>query len=334
MSKLSPFTRREMLKAGGASAFFAGVGSAPLLSQSAAALAKSEKKGVQVPGYYRFSIGSFEVTIVSDGNLLLPTKLLANNVPGAELTALLKAYVLDPTEDFSHLNLCLINTGEQVILIDTGAGIDFQPTGGKLLQNLEAAGYTPEDIDHIIITHGHPDHVWGIMDKFEELPRFPRAEYHISAAEWEFWTGEETASQLPEAVRFFASGTRKNFVPISSRTNRIAPDAEIISGVRAFPSPGHTPGHISVTVESDGEKLLVTGDAVTHAHISFERPDWHPANDMQPKLAAKSRRQILELAANETMLIAGYHLPFPGLGRAVRKGRSYRWIPALWEWEV
>lgn len=334
MMSLSPFSRRDMLRAGGAGALMAAMG-LPLVSlHSGKALAKADFAGTQAPGYFRFRLGGFEISIISDGNLYLPTNLLAKNVPEAELKAFLKAHYLPTEQHMSHLNLCLLNTGKEVILVDAGSGLNFQDWAGKAIQNLEAAGYKAGDVDKIVITHGHPDHIWGIIDSFEETPRFPNAEYFINAKEWDYWTDEGLADKLPESFRMFASGARRNLIPVSGRTKRIKPEEVIAPGVNVIDTRGHTVGHLSVVAESEGQKLLVTGDAISHAYIAFQHPEWQPAIDMDGDMAVVTRKKLLDMAAAEGFTVVCYHAPFPGVGRVARAGAAYRWIPAVWEWDL
>lgn len=326
----SSFSRRSLLRAGAAVPFIS-------LAGSAAAQAPEPQQNPlarQAPGFYRFRIGDYLVTMVSDGQLSLPTPTLAANVPEATLRSYLKTIRHGGDMQRSHLNLTLIDTGEKVILVDAGAGPNFQEGAGRIEASLYAAGYSPEDITLIVITHGHPDHVWGILDDDGETPRFPRAEYAINAAEWRFWTDENLVDRLPESRRPIALGARKSLTAVSARTTRANPDAEVAPGVRLFPVPGHTPGHSGVMVESAGERLLIVADALTHPYISFEQPDWHFAFDMDGEQAAETRKAILEMAASEDMRIALYHAPFPGVGRTARMNAAYRFIPENWDWHI
>ena len=327
---LSPFSRRDMLKAGGAGALMAA--GATILP--AGAIAKSDRTHKQAPGYFRFSHGEFEITVLSDGNLVLPVNFMAGNVPEATLKAFLGSNYLDTQSHLSHVNLSLINTGKEMILVDTGCGPNFQESAGKLVDNLAAAGIKPEQIDKIILTHGHPDHVFGIIDEFEDSPLFPNAEYYMNADEWAFWTADDAASKLADGFASFAAGAKRNLLPISGRTKRIKPGDEIAPGVRAIASYGHTLGHISVMVQSQKEQLLITGDAINHAQISFEHPDWEPKVDMDGAKAVISRKKLLDMAATDRITVVGYHLPFPGVGHVARNGSGYRWVPALWRWEL
>ncbi|RIA56096.1 MBL fold metallo-hydrolase [Dichotomicrobium thermohalophilum] len=326
----SSFSRRSLLRVAAA---------APLVSvaSSAAAQAPELQKGPQArqaPGFYRFRLGDYLVTIVSDGQLSLPTPTLAANVPEATLRSYLKTIRQGADMQRGHLNLTLIDTGEQIILVDAGAGPDFQESAGRIEASLKAAGYSPEDITLVVITHGHPDHVWGILDDAGEAPRFPHAEYAINSEEWRFWTDEKLAERLPEARKPMARGARKNLTAVSARTTRANPDAEVAPGVRLFSAPGHTPGHSGVMVESASERLLVVGDALTHPYISFEQPGWHFGFDMDGEKAAETRKRILEMAASEDMRIALYHAPFPGVGRVAPLNTAYRFIPENWDWNV
>ncbi len=324
------FSRRFFLRAGAAAPFISL--SAPAGAQAPELQADARRQ--QAPGFYRFRLGEYIVTTVSDGQFSVPAARLAANVPEATLRSYLKSIRQGAETQRAHLNLTLIDTGEQVILIDAGAGGNFQDGAGRIERNLKAAGYSAKDISLIVITHGHPDHVWGILDDAGETPRFPHAEYAINAAEWRFWTDETLAERLPESSKPMARGARENLTAVSARTIRANPDAEVAPGVRLFPAPGHTPGHSGVMVESAGETLLVVADALTHPYISFEQPDWHFGFDMDGEEAAGTRKQILEMAASEDMRIALYHAPFPGVGRAARVNTAFRFIPENWDWNV
>lgn len=318
-----------MLKAGGA----AGIMAAGGLLLPEPLLAAAKMKGSQVPGYYRFRLGDFEITVLSDGSYALPTTLLGTNVPREEVTAFLKANFLSPVERISHVNIPLINTGEKLILIDVGGGPNWMPTAGKLTENLKASGYKPEDVDTVVLTHGHPDHIWGLIDEFEEGPRFPKANYVIAATEWDFWTTDKAAKSLPDMFQGFAIGAKKHLPPVADITKRIKPGEEVVPGIVTVDTPGHTAGHMSVVVTSKGNSLLVTADTITHQYISFAHPGWWPRTDLDNKMAEASRRKMLEMGASDRMPVLSYHLSFPGVGHIARDGSAYRWVPATWQWE-
>lgn len=349
----SPFTRRAFLRAGGAASVLAG--SALVVGQAGAEKPTGKTtdklpaakagtgptqpgrvpaKHAQAPGFFRFRLGRFEVTVVSDGNLQLPARAIAAKTPEAELRAFLKSRFLSTDTSYAHLNLCLINTGDNLVLVDAGSGDNFQPSAGKLVENLTFAGYKPEQINHVVLTHAHPDHLWGVTDDFEEAPRFPNATHYISKAEWSYWSDKQNEVKIPESQRAFAIAARRHFGDISGRLKRVAPEAEIVPGVRFLATPGHTPGHCSVVVESEKQKLIVTGDALTHVYASLEHPDWQPAFDIDPDLAVKTRLKLLDMAAGSEALVLGYHFAFPGLGQVSRRGRVYQWTPSLWQWQV
>lgn len=324
-------SRRALLRAGTAAPLVSFAGGAAAQTAGDAASGKSK---AQAPGYFRLGLGDYLVTMVSDGQLSLTAPMLAANVPEAKLRSYLKSIRQGADMQRGHLNLTLIDTGEQVILVDAGAGPEFQDSAGTIEASLGAAGYGVGDIDLVVITHGHPDHVWGILDDAGESPRFRHAEYAINAAEWQFWTDEKLADRLPEGQKAMAHGARKTLSAVSARAKRVKPDAEVAPGVHLFPAPGHTPGHSGVMVESGGERLLVAGDALTHPYISFEQTDWHFGYDMDGEQAVATRKRILEMAASEDMRLALYHAPFPGVGRAARLGTAFRFIPENWDWNV
>lgn len=330
MSSKSDVSRRTLLKAGSAAGLFAATSTLGISSASAVAA----KKGTQVPGFYRFMLGEFEVTVLSDGAYTLPTAMIGTNVPREKVVAYLKSNFLNPDERLSHTNIPLINTGKDLVLVDVGGGPNWQETAGKLSENIEAAGYTLEDITKVIVTHGHPDHIWGMYDEFEEAPRFPNAEYFIAQKEWDFWTTGKAMSALPEAFKGFAVGAKRHLPPIAEKTKRIKPGAEVVPGVTTIDTSGHTIGHMSVGVSSKGESLIITSDTITHPFISFEHPGWWPLTDYDQKQAEQSRRKILEMGATDKSLILGYHLSFPGLGRVARAGNHYRFVPETWQWSL
>lgn len=312
--------------------FLTATAATPLLATTGAVAAPSAPTSAQNAGWTRFSLGEFEITILSDGHLLVPTTTLGANAPREEVVEFLTDRFLDPEINYGHTNHVVIDAGDARVLVDAGSGDKFQPTVGRLTENLEAAGIELSSITHVALTHAHPDHVWGIMDDFGDEPRFPEAAYAINAAEFDWWTAEGRESQVPEAIQAFVVGARNALTPVAERTTMLQTDAEIVPGVRMISTPGHTIGHMSVLVESAGEALLVLGDAMAHVYASFERPDWHFAFDMDPAQTVGTRRRLLDMAATDRIAVTAYHFAFPGVGHVAPRGDAYQFIPALWKW--
>ena len=317
------FLTRSMMTTAGAF-MVAGSGMGPVL-------ARTGLSG-QAPGYYRFNIGDFKCACLSDGTLTFPARFIARDLPQDKLESFLKQHYLPSGQNIRQLNLTLVDTGEKLVLFDVGSGPNFQDNAGKLPDVLETMGIAPEDIDAVVITHGHPDHVWGLIDEFEEAPRYANAHYYINAVEYDFWNGDDILTRLPQRLQSFALGAQRNLKPLAERMTFIKPGDEFMTGFQALDTAGHTPGHISYLVTSKDETLLVTGDALTHFVVSLEHPDWQPVTDFDGDLAVKSRKKLIDQAASERLRVIGYHLPFPGVGHISRKDGAYRWIPDAWNW--
>ena len=284
---------------------------------------------------YRFKVGDFQCVAVSDGTHTYapptfppPAIFLFTNAPREQLRQTLGEHNLDPeqwTEWVSPYICLVVNTGEHQVLVDTGAG-SLAPTTGKLVQNLKAVGITPEDIDTVVITHGHPDHIGGNTDT-EGKPAFPNARYVMWQDEWDFWTSEQAETKLDEHVRdVLLSYARKNLPPIQGRLHLVNRETEILPGIKAIAAAGHTPGHMALAVSSEGEQLLCVSDVVLHP-IHLEQPEWHAAVDFDPKQVQATRRRILKRAVVEKALVLGFHFPFPGLGHVSQSGDTWRWQP-------
>jgi glyoxylase-like metal-dependent hydrolase (beta-lactamase superfamily II) len=286
--------------------------------------AAAEDAEAPAPAFHRHSLGAHEVIVLSDGHLVVPTAVLAKNVSGPELNAYLAVRGLGPERVHFHTNVALLRWGEELVLIDAGSGGTWEPTAGRLVDSLAAAGIAPEAIGTVVITHAHPDHLWGLIDELDDSLRFPRAHYLVSAGEWAFWTGSE-AARLQGRVEGIAAGAKRVFKAIAERTRPIRPGSEILPGILALDTAGHTPGHLSLMLRGGANTLLLTGDAVQNNHVSLAHPDWQPGADMDGAKAAKSRRQVLELAATDQLQVLCYHMPFPGLGRVERKGSAFAW---------
>ena len=211
------------------------------------------------------------------------------------------------------------------MLVDTGAG-GFAPSTGRLLQNLGAEGVACEDIDTVILTHGHPDHTGGNVDADGTLT-FRNARYVMSKDEWEFWTSGEAEEKLDEHVRQVLLGfAQKNLPPIRLQLDLVDQEIEIVPGIRAVSAPGHTPGHMALAISSGGEQLLCISDVVLHP-VHLEQPEWYAAVDFAPEQVVSTRRRLLNKAAVENALVLAFHFPFPGLGHVVQKGDGWQWQP-------
>jgi glyoxylase-like metal-dependent hydrolase (beta-lactamase superfamily II) len=283
----------------------------------------------------RFKVGTFECTIVLDGEHLYehPAQLLFVNAPQGELGETLSKHGIDPatwTEWLSPYPGLVIDTGEHKVLVDTGAG-GYLPGTGELIPNMHAAGIQPETIDVVILTHGHVDHAGGNVDR-QGAPLFPNARYVMWQDEWDLWAADEPdLSALPfpeELIQLLIQAAHDNLLPIQDRFDLVDRESEIVPGVRVLPAPGHTPGHLAVATASEGEELLCLADAALHP-ILVEQPGWYSAVDLAPERALASRRQLLERASAHESLVHAYHFDFPGLGRIVQRGDAWAWQPIV-----
>ena len=273
---------------------------------------------------YRFRHGPHEVTVLSDGHLVLPTALLAPEVATPDRAAALANAHLGPDSYAPAANIPLIRIGEDLILFDTG-GSGFQPDLGMLSRHLAASGIDPESITKVVFTHGHPDHIWGTVLANGEL-RFPNAAYHAGATEWDFWNRDDVWAKLPDVQHPFVDGARRQYAAIRDRVTMMSPGDEVISGIRAMATPGHTPGHLSFEV-SGGDGLIIVGDVVTTPSVYFPHPRWTFGFDFDDGQAVASRARLLDRAASERPMLLGYHWPYPGVGHAERDGAGYRYVP-------
>ena len=313
MSTLPDLTRRALLRSGAA------------LAASGLPLAGLAQEAAPPARYHRFSFAEQELLVLSDGHLVVPTGLLAGNVGQADVASYLTSRGLGPDRVKFHINVALVKTGTGHVLIDAGSGGTWEPTAGRLAESLEAAGVRAEEIGTVVITHAHPDHIWGLIDELDNSLRFPAARYLVSAREFEFWTSTE-AARLPGPIAGIAAGAKRVLKAIAERTTRISPGSEILPGMVAIDSAGHTPGHISLLLTSGSRQLLFVADAMQNNHIAVAHPEWQPRSDMDGAKAAASRRRLLDLAATDKLEVLCYHIPFPGLGRIERKGSAFLWL--------
>jgi len=281
---------------------------------------------------FSFQVGTFECIVVCDGTFAYPNpaKLFFVNAPKEHLEQVLRQHNLDPEqwkEYISPYPSLVINTGQHQVLVDTGAG-DLEPTTGKLIPNLQTEGIVPNDIDTVILTHAHPDHIGGNINK-EGKPAFPNARYIMWKDEWDFWTSRSSLEELDvdEHIKdTLITVARKNLPPIQDQLDLVDREMEIVPGIRAVAAPGHTPGHMAVAIVSDSEQLLYISDAAIHP-IHLEQPDWYAAVDFAPEQAVTTRRRLLHRATAEKTLVLAFHFPFPGLGYVIQKGKGWRWQP-------
>lgn len=289
------------------------------------ALAKAPQVKTSAPGYFRMMLGDFEVTALSDGTVDLPVDKLLHEPAEKTRKLLSDAHLSVPLE--TSVNAYLVNTGDKLILIDTGAGALFGPTLGKLVANLKASGYKPEDIDDICITHMHPDHVGGLVANGAVV--FANAVIHADKRDSDFWLSDANLEKAPADGKDFFKGAMASLKPyvVSGKYQSFDGRVEVAPGISGFPSYGHTPGHTSYSVESKGQKLIVVGDLIHVAAVQFGMPGVTIAFDSDPKAAARSRASVFGSVARDGTLIAAAHLSFPGIGRLQTAGKGYAWMP-------
>jgi len=284
------------------------------------------------PSIYRFTLGGFEVATILDGKSVRDGlhPAFGGNAPAEEVHALARANNID-TNRFEHAYIpTLVNTGKQLVLFDTGNGglereyeqLKGRLPSGQLVVQLVKAGYKPEDIDVIVTTHGHPDHIGGLTEGGKVV--FPKARYVFGAAEFDFWKRGENVS---EARKFNRELFVKICVPLADRSTFIKPGDEVLPGISAVDASGHSPGLMAFHIESEGKRLMVTADTYTQYVMAVQRPDWYFAMDDDKDKAVASRKRILDMLAADKLPFVSFHFPFPGIGYVERAQGTYRWVP-------
>ena len=307
-------------------------GGAALLAAPTVASAAAPQVRTQAPGFNRTMLGDFEITALSDGTVDLDVaKLLAEPAARTD-AALARAFVQGPLE--TSVNAYLINTGTRLVLVDAGAGTLFGPTLGKLLASLQAAGYKPEQVDDVFLTHMHPDHVGGLSANGQRV--FPNATLHADKRDSDFWLSQANLDKAPDASKGFFQGAMASVNPYAAagKYQPFEADGEPVPGIRTIASPGHTAGHTSYLVESKGQQLLVVGDLGHVAAVQFADPGVTIAFDTDAKAAAASRETVFKLAAKDGALVGAAHLQFPGLGHLRAAGKSWQWVPSNYSTEL
>lgn len=295
---------------------------------SSLAIAEAPQQKTQVPGYYRLMLGQFEVTALYDGAIDLDEKLL-KNIDKRDIQRLLAREFLKGPKVQTAVNAYLVNTGNKLILVDAGAAKLFGPGLGNIVDNLKAAGYTPEQVDTVLITHLHGDHINGLVTPDGQRV-FANAEVWSAKADNDFWLSEVIAAQAPKDFQPFFKMSRDAAAPYlaAGKWKTFDSDRELLAGVSSVDTHGHTPGHASYLFQSGDQRLLVLGDLVHNHAVQFARPEVAFEFDNDPKQAVATRKRVFHKAAREKLMVAGMHLPFPGVGHVRKEAKGYAWVPA------
>ncbi|HJZ20597.1 MAG TPA: MBL fold metallo-hydrolase [Bradyrhizobium sp.] len=311
-------SRRSLLALG------AGLGASTLLGGSA--LARAPKLGTQSPYFHRFIVGDAEVTVVSDGPLPLgdPSGTFIG-VPKEEVKKMLSDNFLSPDNVVLEQNSPIVNMGDKLVLFDTGMGTSkaFGPTTGRQQKSMAEAGIKPEDIDAVVLTHAHIDHIGGIVDAGDRV-LFPNAQFYIAQSDFDFWTDE---GKLGSPLKDFVIHARKNLLPVRDRLVFFKDGQEILPGIQAMAAPGHTVGHHIFTVTSQGKSFAFLGDLSHHAILLLEKPRMQFSYDTDPAMAADTRVRLLDTLAANKIAVMSYHFAWPGYGHVVKVGDGFHYIP-------
>lgn len=321
MSVVVKPTRRHLLRL---------AATTPMLAMPSIASASISAPEGGNPGYYRFTFGDAKITIISDGYFSRPISAMAVNASDEAKRAFLNEYFLSVHDYYNHTNHMYVEIDDARVLVDVGSGNRAFTTSGRLISNMEAAGIDPYAVTHVVITHAHPDHILGVRDDFDE-PIIPDAEYIISGAEHAFWTQDGLVDKVEGSRQSFVLAAVNSIYAEGLEWTLAQDRHEVVPGIHLIETPGHTPGHMSVMLDSGGAQLIALGDALAHAYVHFVHPDWAWETDELPEQAAATRRRLLDMAATDRITVLGYHFPFPGIGNVRRNGNQYQFIPAIWQ---
>ncbi|HEX2555922.1 MAG TPA: MBL fold metallo-hydrolase [Microvirga sp.] len=330
-------TRRTILAAAPAAAAATTIGSAALAQTAAPAPAPAQPPAQapaagaagarQAPGFYRYKVGDVEVTAVHDGSFAIPTKGFVRNAEQDQVDQVAQDVFMPAGQVVIPITTLVLNQGGRVTLLDTSRGA--AAPGGNWMANLRAAGFDPAQVNTIVISHFHGDHIGGIRGQ-DGAATFPNAEVMVPAQEWAFWMDDGKMSQAPDAMKGAFQNVRRVFGPIAKDVKQYEGGKEIVPGLTTVAAPGHTPGHTAFMLSSGQGKLMVMSDTTNHPALFVRNPDWAAVFDMDADQARQTRRKLLDMAAAEKTRVSFYHAPFPATGYIAKEGNGFRFVPAQW----
>jgi glyoxylase-like metal-dependent hydrolase (beta-lactamase superfamily II) len=327
-NQTSLITRRTALQ------LAAGAAAVPAIGAGLArpAVAKAPMLGAQLPTHYRFKLGNFEITTLFDGGVKVPKvyPIFGQNKTAEEVAKLAAANFLPGNQMIIPFTPVVVNTGKEVVLFDAGNGARRRGKGaGLLAAALVAAGISPDQIDIVVVTHCHPDHIGGLMEGGK--PLFKNARYVTAAVEYDFWAKPALAQSVNKTMAGRAKLVQSNVVPLAPKFSFLKPGGDVVTGIRAVDAAGHTPGHMAYHIESGKARLMLWADTTNHYVVSLQKPDWHVIFDMDKEKAVQARKTILDMVATDRLPAIGYHMPFPAVGYVEKRGSGYRWEPASYQ---
>lgn len=287
---------------------------APLLG-AGPALARAEMLGASQPLFHRFTLGSFEVTALLAGTRTTdkPQETFGLNASPEDFAALAEANFLPADRTQNFFTPVVVNTGTELVLFDTG--LSAEGTGVAL----SAAGIAPDQVDIVVLTHMHGDHIGGLMAADGATPTYPNARYVTGTAEYDHWAAAGN------------EGFDKNVRPLAEKTTFLDDGGSPAGGITALPAPGHTPGHMAYMLESDGQRLVLTADTANHYVFSLQQPDWEVRFDADKAMGAETRKKVFGMIAADRIPFIGYHMPFPAVGYAEPKDAGFRFVPQSYQ---
>jgi glyoxylase-like metal-dependent hydrolase (beta-lactamase superfamily II) len=297
-----------------------------ILASGAALVASSSIGLLPSTAHAQVDLGNIRLDVVSDGSLTLPGSFIFETMPKDELAPILERYNQSTEVLTPPCNVTLMRRGDRTILFDVGSGPDFSPNSGILLDSLAALDVSPEDVTDIVFTHAHPDHLWGLLDDFDD-PLFAQANYMIGKSEWDYWMNPNTVDEIGDARVSFAVGARRRLELIEDSIAFFEDGQEILPGVAARATFGHTPGHMAIEVRDGSEFVMILGDCIGNHHVAFAKPEWNSGSDQDEKAAAKTRISLMDQLSHEKTRIIGFHLAGNGVGYVEKSQDGYVFIP-------
>ena len=305
-----------------------GAAAAPLAGQGA--MAAQAPSGQQAAGYYRYKVGDYEITAINDGFFTRPAEGFIRNATDTEVKQALAEAFLGQDKVFIPFTTIVVNTGSKLVLLDTGNGNSGAPTSGTWMANFKAAGFDPANVDVVIISHFHGDHINGLRLK-DGNAVFPKAEVMVPEVEWAYWMDDAKMAAAPDGLKPNFANVRRVFGPMANDVKRIAWGKEPVTGITTVAAPGHTPGHTAFAISSGNGRLMVMSDTTNNPALFVRNPDWAAVFDMDGDVARQTRRKMLDMAATDRMQVSFYHAPFPATGFIGKDGNRFQMVPVAWQ---